>query len=219
MAERAQPELICQRLHKFFNALGRHNFPFKEDVLPENGLYILFEHGERAHGGIDRIVRIGTHRGRDNLRQRLSEHFLKKNKDRSIFRKNIGRALLNSRNDPFLAQWEIDLTPKAAREQYSGEVDLARLSEMENQVSAVIRNSFTFCVYPVEDRQRRLELEAGMIATVSHCTGCRPSKNWLGNYSPKKQIRESGLWLVQGMNGKGMTLAEIDKLENCIGRT
>jgi len=27
------------------------------------------------------------------------------NKDRSIFRKNIGRALLNKDNDPFIEQW------------------------------------------------------------------------------------------------------------------
>jgi hypothetical protein len=35
----------------------------------------------------------------------LKEHFVNENKDRSIFRKNIGRALLNKDNDYFIEQW------------------------------------------------------------------------------------------------------------------
>ena len=49
----------------------------------------------------------------------MTQHFLNENKDRSIFRKNIGRAILNKENDSFLEKWEIDLTPKEAREKYS----------------------------------------------------------------------------------------------------
>ncbi len=52
-----------------------------------------------------------------------------------------------------------------------------------------------------------------MIATVNHCGDCRPSSSWLGNHSPKKQIRESGLWLVQGLNGREMRAMDIDRLE------
>jgi len=84
-------------------------FRFGQDGFPSDGLYVLFEEGERGHG-TDRIVRIGTHRGDGRLPLRLEEHFLKENKDRSIFRKNIGRALLARDGDEFLGQWEIDLT-------------------------------------------------------------------------------------------------------------
>ena len=70
------------------------------------GALVLFEKSEKAHD-VDRIVRIGTHTGQDNLKSRLKEHFINEVKDRSIFRKNIGRCLL--RNDPFLQDWE--LTP------------------------------------------------------------------------------------------------------------
>ena len=38
------------------------------------------------------------------------------NKDRSIFRKNIGRAILNKNQDPFLGQWELDLTTRKAKD-------------------------------------------------------------------------------------------------------
>ena len=75
------------------------------------GIKLLFEKGETAHG-MDRIVRIGTHTGKNQLRSRLKQHFIKEDKDRSIFRKNIGRSLLNRDKDPFLEQWEIDLTSR-----------------------------------------------------------------------------------------------------------
>lgn len=84
----------------------------------KNGVYILFEKNEFGHNG-DRIVRIGSHTGNDNLVKRLEEHFLKENKDRSIFRKNIGRALLNKNSDSYLDIWDIDLTSKKSTNRIS----------------------------------------------------------------------------------------------------
>ena len=108
---------ICNEVHHLFNELERFRFPFDVDKIPSNGIYILFEVGEQAHG-IDRIVRIGTHTGNNQLRSRLQQHVVKENKDRSIFRKNIGRALLNRTKDPFMEQWEWDLTTRKAKETY-----------------------------------------------------------------------------------------------------
>jgi hypothetical protein len=212
MAESPQSKMICSRLHQVFNTLSRHHFPFEEDNLPENGIYVLFERGERAHDGLDRIVRVGTHTGQGNLKQRLTEHFLVENKDRSIFRKNIGRALLNKQKDPFLVQWEVDLTSREERRRYAGKINYTRLAEVEAEVSKVIRKSFSFCVIPINNKIRRLELESGLIATINLCRGCRPSTNWLGNHSTKKQIRESGLWLVQGLNGQNLSLKNVEEL-------
>lgn len=84
----------CHTLHQWFNGMKKFSFPFDKQEIPQNGIYILFEKGEFAHSA-NRIVRIGTHTGENQLRSRLIQHFLKENKDRSIFRKNIGRALLN----------------------------------------------------------------------------------------------------------------------------
>lgn len=75
---------------------------------------MVFEEGEYAHGG-SRVVRVGSRTGDDQLPFRLTQHFLLENKDRSIFRKNIGCALLNRDGDPFLAQWEQDLTSSAKK--------------------------------------------------------------------------------------------------------
>ena len=65
---------------------------------------------------MDRIVRIGTHTGENQLRSRLMQHFVKENKNRSIFRKNIGRCFLNIENQDYLDSWELDITPKEGRE-------------------------------------------------------------------------------------------------------
>ena len=83
------------------HSLQVFHFPFDVTRIPLNGIYVLFERGEVAHGA-NRIVRVGTHTGDDQLRSCLRQHFLLENKDRSIFRKNIGRAPLNRDYDPFL---------------------------------------------------------------------------------------------------------------------
>ena len=75
----------CEELHKLFNSMHRYKFPYNPDDIPLNGIYILFQKGERAHD-VDRIVRVGTHTGKDQLRSRLWQHFVNENKDRSIFR-------------------------------------------------------------------------------------------------------------------------------------
>ena len=119
--------MICAKLHEICNDRPRYRYPLDKVALPDNGVYVLFERGEYAHGGLDRIVHVGTHNGQNRLAQRLAEHFDNANKDRSIFRKNIGRALLNKRNDPFLALWNIDLTTRNARLRYADMIDQGKL--------------------------------------------------------------------------------------------
>ena len=185
----------CQTLHKWVHTLPELDFSFTDTSVPANGIYFLFEKGERAHGG-NRIVRIGTHTGEGQLHSRLKQHFLTPNKDRSIFRKNIGRALLARDCDPFLADWELDLTPRTARELHGARIDAAKQAIVEKRVSAYIRDNFTFAVVRIDEKDERLKLESRSISTVSLCPLCTPSASWLGNDSPKEKIRESGLWIV-----------------------
>lgn len=186
----------CERLHEMAGCLPRHSFPFDGATIPVNGIYLLFERGEKSHGG-PRIVRVGTHTGVGQLPSRLGEHFLTPNKDRSIFRKNIGRALLNRDCDPFLASWEIDLTKKAARALYAESVDLEYQAGIEATVSDYIRKNFSFAVVEVKNKEQRLALESRLISTVSLCEKCRPSQDWLGLHAPNPKIGVSGLWQVQ----------------------
>ena len=211
-------ESECDEIHKLVRKLTRHHFPFDERQIPENGIYILFERGEEGHGG-DRIVRIGTHTGEKQLRARMRQHFITENKDRSIFRKNIGRAFLNSQSDEGLMElWNLDLTTRASREKRKDLI--AKYNNagkcIEMRVSEYLRDNFSFCVFDVGDKKERLEIEAKLISTISRCQECKPSDNWLGNRSPKTKIQQSGLWLEQGLYGTPFKSSEIEELKKII---
>jgi len=185
---------LCNELHQLCSKLPRYKHPFNISELPKNGIYIVFEKGEKAHNA-DRIVRIGTHTGQDNLPVRLKEHFYNENKNRSIFRKNIGRAFLQ--NDKYLEIWNFDFIPKNNREQYAKKISLKKQTEIEHQVSDYIRKNISFVILPIENEKQRLEFEAKIIGTVSLCKECFPSKKWLGLSSPEEKICCSGLWQKQ----------------------
>lgn len=208
----------CDQLHKIFNHLERFKFPFDINKIPQNGLYILFEKGERAHNNLYRIVRIGSHTGQNQLRSRLKQHFIKENKDRSIFRKNIGRALLSKSKDSFLKQWELDLTTKKAKEKYSNLINFEKQKEVEKKVTRYIQNNFTFVAFQIDGKDRKLDFESKIISTVSLCEECKSSKNWLGLFSPKEKIRRSGLWLVNGLWKKPLSDQDVKELKYIINK-
>lgn len=143
---------VCEHLHTWANSLPIFRYPFSLGSIPANGIYILFEHGETGHG-TNRIVRIGTHRGNGQLPARLYQHFIWENKDRSIFRKNVGRALLNRDNDPFLPFWHLDLTTRRMRAAHA-QIDTQRQLDIEHAVSTYMRESFSFVVNPRRSPER-----------------------------------------------------------------
>jgi hypothetical protein len=201
----------CHLLHGLLSTLPHQRFPFDAKSLPQNGIYFLYERGEMGHGD-QRIVRVGTHTGQSNLHSRLREHFLVENKDRSIFRKNIGRALLHRAHDPFLEQWQLDLTTRAAKEQFAQIVDFDRQRAVEQEVTEHIQENFSFVALSVERKSARLALEAKLIATVAQCTTCRPSRHWLGQFSPHSKIQESGLWQVNKLEREPLSHGDIETL-------
>ncbi len=187
----------CHTLHRWFNSLRRFRFPFDKDLplIPQNGIYILFEQGE-IFEQMDRVVRVGTHTGDDQLQSRLYQHFVNENKDRSIFRKNIGRCLLNKESHPYLKVWELDFTTRDQRKKNAHLIDELLQEQLERKISIYIRHNMTFAVIKVNSKSERLRLESRIVSTVSLCENCQPSANWLGRYSPKLRIKESGLWQV-----------------------
>ncbi|MEZ0209033.1 MAG: hypothetical protein ACAH17_02560 [Candidatus Paceibacterota bacterium] len=207
---------LCGELHAWANSLELHSFPYDESKIPVNGIYILFEKGELGHGG-NRIVRIGTHTGNNQLRSRLRQHFLASNKDRSIFRKNIGRCLLNKTHDLYLPVWELDMTTKLARDTHGKKLDNAKQKNIEQEITAYMQKNFFFSVIQVGDKDERLSLESKIISTVSHCAECKPSKKWLGLFSPKEKIKESGLWLVNELYKEPLTSADLQNIKKTRG--
>lgn len=205
----------CYELHYIFNKMKRFKFPFNDRNLPINGIYILFENGENKNG-FERIVRIGTHTGKDQLISRLKQHFINKNKDRSIFRKNIGRAILNKRKDPYIEVWELDFTTKENREKFGHLRDMKKQEEIEKEVTKYIQDKFSFVVVKIDDKEERLKTESKIISTISLCKDCKPSDNWLGLFSPKQKIKESGLWLVNELYKEPLSKEDILKIKDLI---
>lgn len=204
---------MCEKLHLLFLARKSFQIPFNPSQIPNNGIYIVFENGEEAHG-TRRIVHVGTHTGDNQLRSRIRQHFLQENKDRSIFRKTLGGALLKRRNHPFLEQWELDLSTPKAREEHKGKLDIQQQVLVEKMVSEYMQKNLQFIVLEVEDKIARLDLESKIISTVSRCDECKSSAAWLGSSSPKEKIRESGLWLLSDLYKDQLDKGDFEKLKS-----
>lgn len=201
------PKDLCDELHRLFNSLDRYSWHDIRKVAFDNGIYVLFEKGER-YKSWDRIVRVGTHTSPGRLRQRLYDHFLSPNKDGSIFRKNIGKALLNRSSHPYLSVWSLN-TSHQENKRYV-DPDFQKL--VEEKVSAYLKANISFAVIPVEDAAQRLRLEEAIIASVHRNEQFGPGGDWLGRYSPEAEIRASGLWLKQGLLAPCLTEGELSRV-------
>ena len=148
-------------------------------------MYIIFERGEK-YGGYDRITRVG--KAEKSLLSRLKQHFEKEDKDHSIFRKHVGRALLNKKGLP-LDNWN-----------KKGVTD----SDTEKKVSEYLKENATFCVIPLEDKNEIRILEKTLIGilaafNLSYLVAngkAIQSGDWLGNHSVNQKIKDVGLWNV-----------------------
>ena len=144
-------------LHMLFNGLPRLDWTMINRIPYQNGIYIMFAKGEYYHG-MDRIVRVGTHRGQDRLLQRLRDHFVKEDADGSIFRKKIGRAFLKMASDPYLQVWEIDMHNSENERNYGHLINEGLETELEAKISRYLRDNITFVCFPVDKEAERLRL-------------------------------------------------------------
>jgi hypothetical protein len=185
------------------------------NLLPfNNGIYIVYETGEFYHS-MDRIVRVGTHTSPNRLKRRLTDHFVRENHNSSIFRKNIGKAILNAHHDPYLSIWTLD-TSKPANYKY---IDSIKNTDTERRVSDYMRSHLTFTAFPAPEKGQRLRLEEAIISTLNHTSDFGPGEKWPGKYSPEIEIRTSGLWLKQGLDAEGLTESEMVFLQRLCGLT
>jgi hypothetical protein len=160
----------CSWLHNQLGFLPLVRFPFDVKALPSNCIYFFYEEDEIAdHGnGLKpRIVRIGTHR-ENNFQSRIAEHFLlsesktnftianPKPSDRSIFRKNIGRALLNKNNDYYLKIWNIDYTSKENRLKGNLMRYIEKERQIESEITKILRARFSLRYIVLEEQEIRI---------------------------------------------------------------
>ena len=178
------------------------------------GVYFFFDPGEvKTNSGVGyRVVRVGTHAliigAKATLWDRLKAH---KGIDNppggnhrgSVFRKHIGRALLSREYfyEDISRTWGVgNAAPKDVKE---------KERPLEIKVSKYIRK-MPFLWLKVDDppgpNSLRGYIERNAIGLLSNYQWQSridpPNENWLGNWSDKIEIRESGLWNVMHVGEK-----------------
>ena len=169
---------------------------------PQRGVYFFRETGENRTdtGDGPRVVRVGTHALRAGagakLWGRISQHRgtmnpLGGNHRGSIFRLIIGAALIERNGYSYPTWGHGNSAPRETRE---GERPL------EREVSAVI-GAMPFLWLAVDDEpgpdSLRGYIERNAIALLSNYGRTPidpPSSEWLGHYSDREKVRQSGLW-------------------------
>lgn len=95
--------------------------------------------------------------------------------DRSIFRKNVERALLNRDGDPYSQVWEEDFTPRRNEELFSQLRDVENEKTVEVKITRILRENLTFRFIAIENPlevKGIRELERVVIGTVAGCGLC-----------------------------------------------
>lgn len=186
----------------------RYNFLTAGRDLPKNGIYFFFEKGEKVNQGVERIVRVGTHKIDERFRGRVRQHYgsrssLRGNKNASVFRKHVGGALLRRDNplDERLDEW---LKPGGRT-----------FPNIETRVSECLRDNFTFCCFSVEEQEERLKFERGIIALLAKYPLGWPSSDWLGRFAHEQKIERSGLWNTQQLEAEPLSAEQVEYLKRC----
>jgi uncharacterized protein DUF6884 len=203
------------RSYEMFAELADHIglLPLREVLakeLPKQGVYFFFDDEENTtfSSSIPRLVRIGTHGVSEGsvatLRNRLRTHLGTRagggNHRASVFRLHVGRALIE--RDRLQEHY-----PNWAKGQ-SAPRDITELeAPLEAEVSNYIGNLRVLFI-PVLDSSgtgsMRATIERQFISmfTENLCAIEQSSPSWLGRFSDKQSIRNSGLWNVRDVGGE-----------------
>lgn len=202
---------ICRDIHEKLNDLPRFDYPFYSEFIPSNGIYIIFERSEFAHG-VDRVVHIGTHNSQNGLVDRLCEIFEKENKNRSILRKYIGGCILNKLDDSYVNIWCKNTTNLKVKNDLEGLINIEYERKIEEEVTKYIIENLSFSVIEEDNKNKRICIKNELISEISRCEECNQSTNWLGNYAANNKVKNSGLWNDNGLYKERTTSYIIEKL-------
>ena len=167
---------------------------------PARGVYFFYEPGElRTWSGTgNRIVRIGIS---TRLWGRLRAH---RGDERgghkaSIFRTHVGIALSNRDGIPLPSNWNVMGSRSKVAQKTGGGRERRKVpngSALEFHINRHI-GAMPFLWLNVEDSAQRDSIECNSIAllsTYTHKTADKPSSSWLGGFSDRERVRQSGLW-------------------------
>lgn len=204
---------LLDRLETASGGKGHLNELGTASRWPRRGVYFFFEPSENRSGSGDgpRLVRIGTHAlgtgARSTLHQRLRQHAGRSggaggNHRGSIFRLLVGEALIARGDCPACTSWGVkgDISKAAA----ALAVDRQDLASSEGPVEAAVSAwlaRLPFLWLPIDDEpgpdSLRGYIERNTIALASCHSGepiDPPSSAWLGHFSGRTRVRQSGLW-------------------------
>lgn len=182
--------------------------------LPRSGLYVVFEPAEIVRWRakmVSRPVRVGINTVDGRLRQRMSKHYGNPNapggeRRQSVFRRHVGGALLRKENpeNPQLEHW------------LGGH---GQFPDLEARVSTWLREHTCFRCIRVDSAEERCDLEKGLIALFAQLPLGKPSAEWLGRHAANSNVRESGLWNSDHVDGEPLTEEEFFLLKQRIQET
>jgi hypothetical protein len=196
--------------------------------LPERGVYFFLDPTTSNERDQWRICRVGTHAvslgSKSTLRARLRAHLGTRsgsgNHRGSIFRLHVGNALLR-RDQREIATWGIgSVAPPALR---TSEVLREAEARHEQQVSDYIGQLPVLWVAVPDEASPASErsiIERNTIALLSQDAqrNAIPANGWLGEHSPRREIRESRLWNLNYVDD-GYAADFLTVLERSVART
>ena len=209
------PEAGCRTIHALIGSLPAFEEP--AEVTITDGLYFFYEDGESAqHAPAGRIVRVGNHpRSDGTLVRRLRQHY-KGHKNGSVFRKFLGGALMRSEDPshPCLAP-----APGKGHWEKQDEKTCDRCKPVEQGVSRLLSTRFRFRCVSIPLRQERNRFEKALIATLSSCPLCQPSREWLGYYTYSDVIRRAGMWNSHYVSDAPMSAGDLEQFADYVAST
>jgi hypothetical protein len=88
---------------------------------------------------------------------------------------------------------------------------------VEESVSRLLRQCFTFACLQVDLREDRLLLESGLIALLAQHPLGGPSEHWLGRHAASPEIRRTGLWNTQRVDADPLSNEELQRFRQLLG--
>jgi Family of unknown function (DUF6884) len=217
-ADQFSPEHACATLHDFLGHLPVFDGTATGDFPAGCGIYFFYEDAGGAQelsshkAGSLGIVRVGISSGTG---MRISHHYhgvipieditldTLCPKDRSVMRKHIGRALLNSPGHPcadYLKLWNVDLTKSAERQRFRSQRRIDAEKAVEREVSEVLQRTFRFRYVVAATTEIADQWETQCIGILASCSTCCRSSVWLGRHHPDPVISLGKLWNVRKVN-------------------
>ena len=191
----------CVKCHQLAWQLPRHRHPIDWSTLPANGIYLLFETGEQAHG-MDRIVYVGTHEIDGGLPERVRNHFTG-SRSNSTVRKHVGEALIRRKglSQSSVDAW-LDEQPEA--------------NYLESALNGYLERAFSLAVISVTgDRSTREDMEKDWIHALSSCPTCGAADQWLGLHSSFPSIHKGQLWNSHHVRSRPVSTTAAQEIPSC----